>query len=43
MVEPGEEREESKKIVYTYPLVENCNMSDEAMELCVTTCEKTCC
>ncbi|XP_075220560.1 dynein axonemal light chain 4 isoform X1 [Lycorma delicatula] len=40
----GKKEEESKKIVHTYPLVRNCDMVDEmkveAMELCVTACEK---
>ncbi|KAI0215983.1 Dynein light chain 4, axonemal [Lamellibrachia satsuma] len=45
MAEEGEKKEqETKKVVHTYPLVRHSDMPDEmkteAMELCVTACEK---
>ncbi|XP_049853078.1 dynein axonemal light chain 4-like isoform X3 [Schistocerca gregaria] len=42
--EGKKEEAETKKIIHTYPLVRHCDMIDEmrgeAMELCVTACEK---
>ncbi|XP_046403725.1 dynein axonemal light chain 4 [Ischnura elegans] len=44
VAETKKEDSEGKKVVHTYPLIRYCDMVDEmrseAMELCVTACEK---